>query len=480
MVAADSFIVDTMAEGGSPQSQFGYDATESRGRRRPPESKVKHEDQHTKGRKRQTLSASSQDLARNFELAAWAIRKHLDYVSSFRFQAKTKDPEFNDVLEAAVKKFGSKSRFEVSGKHTRRRATRIAEACRVKDGDILWLKIAGNKNRGRIQGIEAYHLDINKADVPKGEEDSWVDGVKVDKFGKHLKYSITDFDKNGRKKNQKTVPARNCIYHGYFDRFDQTRGLSPFVTALNRFRDTYEGFEYALAKVKLGQLFGLEVYRDTSDPLEPWSANESEETGEDTGYEFDLSGPGPFIADMEHGDRVGILESKTPSTETVAFLVLAIQMAIKSLDIPFSFFDESFTNFYGSRGGLIQYLKSCLSKIEDLQEMLDEWTRWRVGMAIFDGELELPAGMEFEEIQWEWVPDGVPWWDPVKEARGAAMSIAMGVSSPQRECRLAGTDFYKNIDETAVAIAYAQSKEVPLTFADSTAFAPEITTGNID
>ena len=84
----------------------------------------------------------------------------------------------------------------------------------------------------------------------------------------------------------------------------------------------------------------------------------------------------------------------------------------------------------------------------------------------------------FDWIKWEWVPDGVPWWDPTKEVRGNAMAVAAGFDNPQRICREVGTEFEDNIDAIADAMKYAESKGVKLVFADSTAFRPEITTNS--
>lgn len=97
-----------------------------------------------------------------------------------------------------------------------------------------------------------------------------------------------------------------------------------------------------------------------------------------------------------------------------------------------------------------------------------------IGMAVADGTIRLPAGMNYEDIYYEHVPAGVPWWDPAKEARGQAMGVAMGVTSPQRVCRELGTDFETNIDEIAKAMAYAKERGVDLKYADSSAFAPEV------
>lgn len=477
-----SFSIDvthSMNATANSAKAFSYDATEDRGRRRPALTRVKAEDLHADARKRQMLSATTQDLARNFEVAAWAIRKHLDYVASFNFQPKTKDEGYNAVLAETINRLSAKERFDSANRHPLRRGLRITEACRAKDGDCLWLKLIGGLDRGRIQGIESYRIDMPRGDMPEKQTEQWVNGVRVGSTGAHLDYAICDLDIRGRKKLVRTVPARNAIYHGFSDRWDQVRGISPIAAALNRFRDIYEGLEYTQAKLKVSQLFGLEFYRETdgsTSPFGPASASRDDDGdgAADSGYEVNLSGGGPFVVDMNPGDRVGVIESKTPATEVVNFLKLIIFLALKSLDIPFSFFDESFTNFYGSRGGLIQYLKSCDSKRADLQDLLDAWTKWRLGIAVADGELDLPSGQEFSSIAWEWVPTGVPWWDSVKEARGAAMSIAMGASSPQRECRLSGSDFYQNVRETADALKFAESLNVPLSFADSTAFAPEI------
>jgi hypothetical protein len=47
-----------------------------------------------------------------------------------------------------------------------------------------------------------------------------------------------------------------------FDRFDQLRGISPLAAAINTLRGTYEGFDYALAKAKVAQMFALAFYRE--------------------------------------------------------------------------------------------------------------------------------------------------------------------------------------------------------------------------
>ena len=62
---------------------FGYDAVSSRGRRRAPATRIKSGDATLKDKDRKKLAGTTQDVQRNFAIAAWAIRMHLNYVSSY-------------------------------------------------------------------------------------------------------------------------------------------------------------------------------------------------------------------------------------------------------------------------------------------------------------------------------------------------------------------------------------------------------------
>ena len=462
---------------------FGYDGAETSTRRRTISSSLSHEDVQANHAHRKILQANAQDLMRNFAIAKWAIQKHLDYVTAFTFQARSSDTGFNSEVERFIDSISVQSEFDVAGRHRLCKSVRLSEACRVVNGDHGWMKVvkpgpfSATGSRGFIQMIES-DLIRTPGDIEPVKTE-WFNGVHVARSGAAIEYGL--HRREGRMyKFDRLVPARNIYLHAWYDRFDQVRGISPLAAALNWFRDIYEGFEFALAKIKIGQLFGLSFYRggELSPGLltgQTTDDGDDEDNAQEKKFKLDL-GTGPFIIDNNENERAEILESKTPAAETQDFLKLMIHVALRTLDIPYSFFDESFTNFYGSRGGLIQYLKGCRTKIDDNQEVLNWWTRWQLGLAVADGSLKLPRGMQFNDLKFEWVADGVPWWDPVKEARGQAMAIAMGATSPQRVCKEIGTDFETNIDEISEAMKYARSKNVELVFADSTAFNPEITT----
>ena len=67
----------------------GIDSVDQSKKRRVPRGKTRGLDDEIGDSKRKALTLSSRNLTRNFELAGWAIRKHLDFVASFNFTMRT-------------------------------------------------------------------------------------------------------------------------------------------------------------------------------------------------------------------------------------------------------------------------------------------------------------------------------------------------------------------------------------------------------
>jgi capsid protein len=433
---------------------LGYDATEAKNRRQAPSSILRSEDDELLAEKRRRLVSGVRDIQRNFAVAAWAIRKHLDFVSSFTFDAKTGIDGFDEDLEAFMESW--QDQCDVAGRHPLPRLIRLSEARSVVDGDVLIVKLAS----GQIQAIEA---DRIKSQIGQGGPSrEWVHGVRVNPSGRALGYAIHR-RWGDRLEYERTVPAANAHLHAYYERIDQVRGISPIASGFNTLRDCYEGFDYALAKAKIAAMFGLVLYRDAIDAAAPVTADSTDQDGPGCpkpGYEIDF-GKGPVMLDLDPGDKAEFLENKTPPTEFQEFSRLMISVALKSIDIPYSFFDESFTNFFGSRAALMLYIKSAKTKQDNLRALLRGLTNWRLRLAVMDGDITLPRGMDVSQIEYEWIPDGVPWWDPAKEIAGDIAAIGSTLRS-RREIRKEryGDDWFRVVDELAEENEYLAAKGV--------------------
>ncbi len=453
----------------------GYDAVIDQGRRKRPSGINRSEDQELTPFDRWRLYTAGRDLARNSPAVSFAVRKHLDYVSKFTWRNKTKNASAAEKLRVLVKHWSRPENCDVSGRHSLLRLVRLAERARTVDGDLLICKIAD----GRLQAVEGDRLRTPPGGFPadvKYRPLDFLHGVQTDDAGRAVNYSVCRRAKasdymiaSGMFYFERLVPADACWHHGYFDRIDQVRGISPLAGAINVFRDVYEGCDYALAKMKVSQLFGLVTKRDSDDPLgavsvqqpnQPLQAGSQmvfDDQPEATGYRVDF-GRGPFHLDMNRDEEAEFLESNTPSSELQTFVGIMLEMGLKALDIPFSFYRENYTNYSGQRQAWIQYAQSAEVKRSDNRELLDEILKWRIGLWIEDGEL--PGAVE--DYTWEWVPTAAPWIDPLKEVQADAQALSIGVTSRQRLCREQGLDFFEVAQELAAENELLESLGLPV------------------
>ena len=449
---------------------LGYAAVEDNGKRKSPVLSQRSEDAELTPSKRNLLISASRDSFRNFAVAAWACRKHLDYVSAFGLQVKCANVALADAIEAAMRTWGAAGNCDVTGKHSLRRLIRLAELRRTIDGDVGILRLAD----GRLQAIEGDRIRTPAGGFPAElgivDPSRFRHGVITDPYGRPLQYAVhrrdggSDFSPGaGGFTFESLVDARHLFLHAYWDRFDQTRGISPLAAGLNTLVDCYEGFDLALAKMKVSQLMGL-VFTSTAADLSAEhsllsSGDEDAET-ETTGpkYRWD-PGKGPVKLELEPGEDAKFLTVDSPGIATQEFLDSMIAVALKSLDIPFSFYNESFTNYSGSRQAWIQYDQSASEKREDLRTLLNWITRWRLWLWSLDG---LFPGVDWSQVRLEWIPRGVPWIDPLKEVQADQAAVDGGFASRQRVCKTHGEDFFEIIDELAEEQHYAAAAGVTL------------------
>jgi capsid protein len=454
----------TKAKAAAPTGRkFQYDAVDGRGKRRTPVVSYGSEDYVLNAQRRARVQSNTRDIVRNFAIAAWAIRRHLDYVATFEFHPQNSDRDFNRYLLDFFWNRAARYTFDAAGRHSWGSGFRMLEAQAVVAGDNGLLI----RNDGAVQGIEGDRVrQVDKATKLGGR---WEQGVKCTPEGRHLAYAIHTRKGNGFE-FERTVAAGNVVWHGYYDRWDQVRGISPIVAALNPLRDVYENFDYALAKAKVTQLFALAFFRKASEAAGDILPGGGETVTDEDGntrkepYSVDF-GKGPVVLDLDPGDEAKFLESQSPSNQFQDYMELSIMVALKALDIPLSFFDEAHTNFFGSRGSWLHYERSCVAKREPLQDAQDRLFIRQLLIGLRDGTFELPRGMQLTDVKWEFVPRGVPWWKPSEEVRGDREAVLAGFDNPASICLKRGTgDVYDNIDRTAEVMEYARTKGVTLSY----------------
>jgi len=168
---------------GRTVGKWAYDAIASTNKRQSPNGVLRSEDAELNAGQRAKLQSAGRDLNRNFTLLGWAIRKHLDYVSTFTFQAKGPREEANQKIEKFVKKWSKPANFDIAARHGLDRFIRLSEESRLVDGDMLIAKLKS----GHVQAIEG-----DRIRNPPGQNFDWqvneklLHGVVINEYGRAL------------------------------------------------------------------------------------------------------------------------------------------------------------------------------------------------------------------------------------------------------------------------------------------------------
>lgn len=415
---------------------FGYNAVADKNRRKRPVNRTRSEDEQLDHGQRRKAIATTRDQLRNLAWAAWACRVHLDYVSSFKFRATSDDVQWNMKFEELMREKSRAANCDVTGRHNFDQLTRLFEMCKLTDGDCMFLKVRG----GKLQAIEADRVTKPEGGGPN-RDDITDHGLVLDKWGAVKWYALNTRDKHDTMRFERMVKAENMFYDGYFTRFDQTRGISPLLSALNTNQDLAEAYEYTLIKTKFHAMLGMAITRDATasgDGWEPYGSDTATSSSGTTGTKYNFEMRPGLKLELQPGDGVDMLESRTPNEEFVPFTEAMLRLAFLALDLPFSFYNSQQFSYNAGRQDTIRYIKSAKSKQEKNREIKDQITQWWLDEWLIDGTITLD---EYRKAKWHWQASGTPLIDPQKEVPAMQQMIVNGLKSRTEYINEMGGDF---------------------------------------
>ncbi len=445
---------------------FGYSAIEDKGRRKAPVRARKREIDILTDTKRRKLMATAEEQQRNLSLVAWMVRKHLDYVSRFHFSFKS---EFEDLNAAVNRMFNWHARpnnFDVLGKFGREEMFRFFEMEKVIAGDAALLKL-GN---GKLQAIESDLIARGTGAPPESEISE--EGFVFDEIGKPVKAAICERGDRTAIKFKKLVSFNDLIFDAYWSRFgSQFRGVSPLSTAINTMQDLCDSTEFNLLKQKAQALFGLAIERESENGVFGDAGGVEAEDSEDHAASLDLRPDKVLMMDLNPGEKVTMLESRTPSAEFINGSYLFIQLAMLALDIPITSFDSRRSSFSARIADLNEYEVSASYKRDKNRYVRQAYSDWLIERDYINpvwniGSIASKHGLNKRDVQslCEWVASGSPWLDKYKQIQGDELAISLFIDNPIEAARRKGQDVFNNIDQIAKVIEYANKKGVPYNF----------------
>jgi capsid protein len=414
--------------------------------------------------------ARARHLLRNFPVLAWIIDKHLDFTAVFNveFQCEKTSGEKNkiwsridDQLETLFEWWSQAENFDVGKRYSLPHYLRINEAQKVLFGDMGTLKMAD----GRVMAVASDQIKNGYGSDWQGQ--NWFRGVRVHSVtGEACAYSFCrrNIDGSLNERELVRVPAGNFYLHAERKHYPNLiRGISPLANALNSIQDCHEGLQWHLIKMKIAAMFGMVLFEDKNAMPNRRIDPDTDEIVQDETKKskYDIKLNGVTAVSMERGEDLKIIDSKVPSTESQEFYKMVMMVALKALNLPYSFFSEDFTNFYGSRGAVMHYIRASGAPRRGNIDFLNNLLKWRITKWIINGDLILPKGYDVRQIRWQCTPRGIPLWDPSKEMKGVNEQFNAGLDCPQNMAAEIGTNFYKNIEQNKVALELMRTMGVP-------------------
>lgn len=200
------------------------------------------------GSDRLTVLRKARKMYADVGLARRIVNGVANLVGYLKPQADSPDREFNRMAEELFyERAGTAFVFDRAAKMDFFQWQIALTRLRIKDGDSLSVLSETKAGTANIIFYEAHQ-------IATGTSKTAVDGVFVDKFGRHISYNLIDVNEPDKSSN---VTANDSIFYADFERPGQVRGISALAHALNNIQDQAEITADVKHGIKMANQVGL-------------------------------------------------------------------------------------------------------------------------------------------------------------------------------------------------------------------------------
>ena len=446
--------------------QFGeIDAIQNTPKRRIPRRTVGSLDsEFRKTGDRDKMIATIRNLVTNFSICRGLLSQHVNQVvgKGPRLQMQSGDKEWDNRIEKRWKEFTKAKNFDVRGVVGFGKFVSLTERGTARDGDSGILLVSKGDDRGKLQAFEADRI----ADPPskkmenRGDDNQFIFGIQTDSKLKPKFYHLyRRGPKFGRRSSTRSkddylaaVKPEDFIHSIDYDRFDQTRGISAFIAAINDLQDERETLENVKGSMKLENVLALIVTGKSN--IDPNSSalgtltdyeTVNAEGDDETRKEISM-GTGLQTLELGEDEDAKPFEKRTPGNNFEPFMMFLVRMSALAVDMPLElalwFFTRgSFANLKGAIGQYQAVVDIKRERIED--QVCDRIFDWWLRLAI-DDDKELVPPDESEKVDpfghiWLWPQ--MPLLEREKEIKADSQAYQAGVTTLSDMTGRRGKDF---------------------------------------
>lgn len=350
-------------------------------------------------------------------------------------QAATRDRAWNALAEAAFDNYcGEAFVFDRAAKYDfyswQVQNTRL----RLKDGDCFTLLTETDSGIASTVMYEAHQVSNGSA----ADEASLMDGVRLDKFGRHIAYKIVDPADESR---FTFVNAENGIFHCDFERPGQVRGVSALAHAVNRLQDIQEITGDWMHAIKLAAQIGFQMTRPGSQVGARGLAGAiSAATNGDSPVNVEqLYGSG-IIPQLGDGEKIELLHDDRPHPNSIELLYWMTREIAWGVGLS----PEVLWDIAKQTGPSTRYLMAETQRwVQHEQAKLERICRriwvYFIAKEIKGGRLPLPSDPNWWLVNW--VPQADLTIDRGRENQADIDNIRIGTITRAEVCAKRGADW---------------------------------------
>lgn len=416
---------------------------------------------------RDNVRARARDLERNSDIMNSVISAFKRNIvgGGYHMQAKTGDPELNDRIEAAWKKWTKKQNCDVTGTQSFNQIIRMAVERKKVDGGILFVKRYTNEGfvPFQLQMIEVDELDITQTS-PKKAGNKVVGGIEYNSFNKPQGYWIRQYSIDGYSVQEPVyVEAKDVIFYFTKKRPTQLREISDMAATMTRIRDLNEFMVAVSVKERIAaclSVFIKKVLPTTGIGRSNGSGIEARNS-----YEGKTITPG-MIKEMNAGDEIQVVNPTGQAADATSFTKLQQRLvgAGQGISYEATSRDMSESNYSSARQGMIEDELTYKEDRELLMEILDEIYETFLISVVLAKVIDIKDFWNNKEkyMNHEWIQEPKAWIDPQKESNANKTALQTGQKTFKQIAAENGQDWRAQIDDMAEVLEYGKEKGIDM------------------
>lgn len=428
--------------------------------------------------KGEAVNAPSRDMARN---KARHLERNSELVNSilnafernvigkgFNLQVRTDDADWNNEVEDLWAEWCRPGNCDVTGRFCMTEILKMIVRRRIVDGGILALRVT-DKHSAIPYRLQLMEVDNIRGDgaIKSAVGNPIIGGIEVNEYGRPLNYFLekATVDVTAAPEVEK-VPAERVFFLADRNRPSEVREITPLVRALDEIRDLEEFFNAVSFKQKINAAVAVFITTQ-KDAVASIGRSVLQQQQNQEGNKKNQRIDAGSIKYLDPGQDVKTLVPAGQSSELADFN-LSINRRIgagHNLSYEMMTRDVSMVNYSSARQNLLEDWKVFEGEQQYIIEHFLNFVLEDVVTAAYLAGKLPHAPKDFmanrqKYLKHEFIGQGLPWIDPLKEAQANQVMLATGQITLKDIYAKKGKDWEEEVNQLAVELE--KTKELGL------------------